>query len=101
MAKCESEVLTEEGEDNSIRSQYGPKWQRLPSASLNMDIKNRINSYKDNLEKALTTDSQIEANLATIQPKLALLKCSRDELTQQMPKSAASDLSSSPVVQGV
>ncbi len=82
LSACESKILTEEAEDNSIRSQYGPKWQRLPSASLNMDIKNRINSYRDNLTKALTTDTAVEQSMATIQPKLALLKCSRDELTQ-------------------
>jgi len=82
LAKCESGILTEETEDNSIRSQYGPRWQRLPSASLNMDIKNRINSYKDNLEKAIQTDSAVEQSMAGMTPKLTLLKCSRDELTQ-------------------
>jgi len=101
LTKCETAILTEEAEDNQIRSQYGPKWQRLPSASLNMDIKNRINSYKANLETAIKTDSAVEQSMAAMQPKLTMLKCSRDELNQQMPKGAASEISSSPVVTGI
>ncbi len=46
-----------------------------------MDIKNRIKSYQGNLKSALTTDQTIEMNLKTLEPKLALLKLSKDELT--------------------
>jgi hypothetical protein len=63
-----------------------------------MDIKNRLTSYKGNLQKAAETDVQIDSNLSSIQPKLTLLKLSKDELTQQMPKTQATDLSSHPVV---
>ncbi len=60
--------MVEENDDNQIRSSYGPRWQRLPSASLNMDIKNRIKSYQGNLKAALTTDVTIENNLKTLEP---------------------------------
>ena len=52
-----------------------------------MDIKNRIKSYQGNLKAALTTDQTIENNLKTLEPRLALLKLTKEELTQQMPKS--------------
>ena len=55
-----------------------------------------MTSYRGNLEKAFETDSQIEGNLKALQPTLALLKLSKDELTHKMPKSAASDVSSTP-----
>ena len=35
----------------------------------------------------MTTDQSVDNNLKTLEPKLALLKLSKDELTQQMPKS--------------
>lgn len=58
--------MTEENEDNQLRSTYGPAWQRLPSASLNMEIKNRINAYKGNMKSALQTDSVVDTNLKTL-----------------------------------
>lgn len=47
-----------------------------------MDIKNRIKAYTGNLKAAMATDATIETNLKTLEPKLALLKLSKDELTQ-------------------
>jgi len=73
-----------------MRTTYGSKWQRLPSSSLNGEIKSRIESYRSNLEKAFETDSTVESNLDIIKPKMALLKLSKNELTAAMPKSKAS-----------
>jgi hypothetical protein len=84
--------MTEENEDNHLRGAYGPAWQRLPSASLNMDIKNRVNAYKGNMTAALQTDAVVDTNLKTLQAKLKLLSLSKNELTSQMPKSEASAL---------
>lgn len=96
IGKCEQLVLDEENEDSSMRASYGSKWQRLPSSSLNGEIKSRIDSYKANLEKAYETDSTVENNLEHIKPKMALLKLSKNELTQKMPKSVSNDIESNP-----
>lgn len=66
-----------------------------------MDIKNRINSYKGNLKAAQQTDIVIDSNLKTLESKLGKLKLSKDELTQQMPKTKQSELQSHPVVIGL
>ena len=90
VGKCEAELVKEENDDNEMRTTYGSKWQRLPSSSLNGEIKTRIVSYKDNLDKAFETDATVESNLEIIKPKMALLQLSRNELTSKMPKSAGS-----------
>jgi programmed cell death 6-interacting protein len=90
VGKCESLVVEEENEDNNMRSTYGQQWGRLPSSSLNGEIKTRIESYKGNLDKAYETDTTVENNLEVIKPKMALLKLSRNELTAKMPKTQAS-----------
>ncbi len=51
------------------------------------------------MQKAFATDAAIEGNLGNLEPKLKLCKLSREELTHQMPKGAASDIAQSPVVQ--
>lgn len=96
VGKCEKLVVDEENDDSSMRAAYGSRWQRLPSSSLNGEIKSRIESYKANLDKAYETDSTIENNLDVIKPKMTLLKLSKNELTQQMPKSVESDAESDP-----
>lgn len=94
-------VIDEENEDASLRAVYGVKWQRLPSTSLNSEIKSRVEAYKGNLDKAFETDSTVESNLDIIKPKMALLKLSKNELTQEMPKSAASKAQSDPSVKNL
>lgn len=79
-----------------MRATYAAQWQRLPSSSLNGEIKTRIESYKGNLDKAFETDSTVESNLEAIKPKMAYLQLSRNELTQKMPKSQGSDLENDP-----
>jgi len=101
VAKCETAVVEEENEDSSMRAAYGARWQRLPSSSLNSEIKTRIESYKGNLDKAFETDSTVESNIAAIKPKMANLQLSRNELTQKMPKSKASEAASSPAVANI
>lgn len=81
-----------------MRTSYGSKWQRLPSGSLNSEIKVRIDSYKKNLEIAFETDSTVESNLEIIKPKMALLSLSKNELTAKMPKSKASAEEAAPCV---
>lgn len=98
IGKCEAAVVAEENDDNDMRTTYGSKWQRLPSSSLNTEIKSRIESYRGNLDKAFETDSTVESNLDIIKPKMALLKLSRNELTAQMPKSQASKDEAAPCV---
>lgn len=94
--KCEQLVLQEEGDDNTMRATYGSRWQRLPSSSLNGEIKSRVDAYKGNLEKAFETDSTVEENIEVIKPNMTFLKLSRNELTQQMPKSSESKAQSDP-----
>ena len=101
VGKCEKMTIDEENEDSSLRAIYGSKWQRLPSSSLNAEIKTRIEAYKANLDKAFETDSTVESNLDIIKPKMALLKLSRNELTQEMPKSVSSKAQSDPSVKNL
>jgi hypothetical protein len=98
VGKCEQLVIEEENDDNSMRTAYGSKWQRLQSSSLNGEIKSRIESYKGNLDKAYETDATVENNMDVIKPKMKLLQLSRNELTQQMPKASASKAESEPCV---
>lgn len=98
ISKCEKLVIDEENEDNSMRAIYGKNWHRLPSSSLNGEIKSRLESYKGNLEKAFETDSTVESNIEIIKPKMAVLKLSKNELTQQMPKSVASKVQGDPCI---
>lgn len=101
VGKCEAAVVGEENDDSTMRATHGARWQRLPSSSLNGEIKTRIESYKANLDKAFSTDSTVETNVGAIKPKMALLQLSRNELTQKMPKSQASDAASSPAVANI
>jgi programmed cell death 6-interacting protein len=98
VGKCEATLVGEENDDNDMRTTYGAQWQRLPSSSLNGEIRTRIESYKANLDKAFETDATVESNLDHIKPKMALLKLSRNELTAQMPKSSASADEAAPCV---
>lgn len=101
IGKCETLVVEEENDDSSMRANYGSKWQRLPSSSLNGEIKTRIESYKGNLEKAYETDDTVENNLEIIKPKMALLKMSKNELTAKMPKSVSNKAESEPCVKSL
>jgi len=83
VGKCEQAVVEEENDDSSMRATYGAQWQRLPSSSLNSEIRTRISSYKQNLDKAFETDATVEGNLGAIKPKMAYLQLSRNELTQK------------------
>ena len=98
VGKCDQALVGEENEDNDMRTTYSTKWQRLPSSSLNGEIKTRIESYKANLDKAFETDSTVESNLEIIKPKMNLLKLSRNELTNEMPKSATASSEADPCV---
>jgi chromosome segregation ATPase len=84
-----------------MRAAYGSKWQRLASNALNGEIKTRVESYKSNLDKAFETDSTVENNLDVIKPQMKLLQLSRNELTAQMPKSKAKNVSSEPCVKNI
>lgn len=60
MIKAMDQVLTdEEKEDTALRSQYGVKFNRMPSASVNGAYKQSIQDYKNKLQQAQVTDQQI------------------------------------------
>ncbi|CAI2387221.1 unnamed protein product [Moneuplotes crassus] len=96
--KCQKSLMDEEQEDAALKATYGKSWNRLPSTSLNSEMKSRIESYNANLQKAMETDATVESNVEAIKPKMQYLQLSRNELTQQMPESKSANTSSSPCI---
>lgn len=49
IADMESTLNSEEQEDNQLRQQYGPKFNRMPSPSVNQPYRQSISDYKQKL----------------------------------------------------
>lgn len=81
----------EEQEDAALRAQYGGKFTRLPSASLNGQYKQQLIQYREKLNMAATTDGQIKAKFEQNKAGFDLLSLSKGDLSQRIPKSHSSE----------
>lgn len=52
----EQALLDEEAEDLALRTSYGPKFNRMPSTTVNGAYKQSILDYKSKIQQANITD---------------------------------------------
>ena len=78
----------EEGSDTAMRTQYGQKWNRMPSSSLNSQFKQSLTDYQSKLQMAANTDQQITQKFQSNQESLRLLSKPKSELGSMIPQSA-------------
>merc|ERR1712127_528719 len=90
---------TEEQEDNQLRQQHGPKFNRMPSASANQPYRQGVADYKAKLQQAQVTDQQILGKYEANKQGFALISKSRGDLSAMIPASGGGqDISQNPVV---
>ena len=74
--KIDKDLADEESEDTMLKNQYGDKWNRLPSNSLNAQFKQTLNSYKEKLSIAVSTDEHSKKQYAEVKESMAILALS-------------------------
>lgn len=91
------QLREEEEEDASMRTNYGPAWNRLPSANLNQTLRKQLDYYNGKLEQGRKTDAGSQEKLLAKKEYLNLLDCDKQTLSARIPKSqkAAGELSPS------
>lgn len=95
----ENTLNAEEQEDNQLRQQHGPKFNRMPSASVNQPYRQGVADYKAKLQQAQVTDKQILGKYEANKQGFALISKSRGDLSAMIPASSAGqDVSQNPVV---
>lgn len=95
----EATLNAEEQEDAQLRQQYGPKFNRMPSQSVNQQYRQSINDYKNKLAQAQVTDQQILNKYNTNKQGFSLISKSRGDLVAMIPASQSNiNVSSNPVV---
>ena len=60
IAACQQTLEAEETEDTALRTQYGERFNRPPSATVNAQYKTSLFDYKGKVEMAVATDTQIK-----------------------------------------
>lgn len=60
----------EEESDNALRTQYGNKWNRMPSSALNQTFRQQLIEYGNKLQQASNTDEQINNKFSQNQEAL-------------------------------
>jgi len=99
LEQMEKQINEEEASDTQLRTQFGTKWNRLPSSSLNGQFKHTIQDYKSKLEMAKSTDQQIEQKFKDNQENFQLLSKTKNELAQMIPQvEGAQEAASQPPV---
>lgn len=81
----------EEAEDNSLRSKYGSRWVRTPSASLNETLKSEAIKHKTLLENAAKSDAVVRNKFDVGRPVIEQLGASQQDLEKAVPSSTAKD----------
>lgn len=81
----------EENEDNKYRQQYSGRWNRKPSNALNMAFKSTLEDKKAKLDQAKDFGNQIKQDVMNGMNNFELLKLSRHELNQRIPKKVESN----------
>lgn len=93
----------EEKSDNQMRTQFGNRWNRLPSSSLNQQFKFVISDFAQKKLAASETDRKIEEKFKSQgEASLAILNKSKNELNALIPQSQiAKEISQNPVIVAV
>lgn len=65
----------EEVNDDSLRSQYGSRWDRTSSKELTTSLRTSGGNYLDKLDRAITSDKLVEERLKISIPSIMQLNC--------------------------
>eukprot|EP00742_Colponemidia_sp_Colp-10_P002769 GILJ01002959.1.p1 GENE.GILJ01002959.1~~GILJ01002959.1.p1 ORF type:complete len:715 (-),score=121.34 GILJ01002959.1:1127-3271(-) len=85
LKNVEKELLEEEREDMEMAARFGPQWNRLPSSSLNTQLKQDINRYRDKLQQATNADNIVRDKFHEQKEKLMMLSKTKPELDAMIP----------------
>lgn len=95
-----SKVLDdEEAADNQMRQQYGQRWSRMPSNSINLGFRQQLKDYQSKGQVASETDKRVEEKFNVHGESLKLLNKTRAELSSLIPQSQDQrDIASNPTI---
>ncbi len=68
----EKQLIDEETDDTTFRNKYGPAWNRMPSNSLNENLKKQVEYYKNKFQQAAAADTKIFQKLEINKPELMM-----------------------------
>ena len=78
-------LYNEEEEDNIYRMQYGQRWNRQPSKSLNANFLGNLTQFSAKLEIAKNCDAKIKENIMDNMKYFELLGLSKTSLEKKIP----------------
>jgi hypothetical protein len=74
---CEKVLNEEEQEDTALRNQHGPKFNRPPSGSVNQQYRQSLFEFKQKMDMASNTDTQIKTKFESNTDGFKLLSKTR------------------------
>jgi hypothetical protein len=90
------QLKEEEEEDASMRTNYGPAWNRPPSANLTPQMKKQLEYYNEKLNQGKKTDVATQEKLNIKKEYLNMLESDKQALSAGIPKSQRSQGELSP-----
>lgn len=89
----------EEGDDSELRKHYGVRWQRTPSHTLTVSLRQEIAKYRGYLEHGSKSDAYVAQKFRDMQQNIVRLNGSEEEILKILPGNQnTSNLSNSPIV---
>lgn len=82
---CKQTLDGEENEDTQLRNQYGARFNRPPSSTVNQQYKQSLFDYQQKIDMAVATDTQIKSMFERNTEGFTLLSKTRQDLAGMIP----------------
>jgi len=85
IVKLKNDLNDEENDDLAAKSQFGERWTRLTSRELNKGLLEKLRSYEEKVNQAVTSDNIVRAKIDQNMAGIEILSSTKEELEASIP----------------
>eukprot|EP00824_Muranothrix_gubernata_P025271 TRINITY_DN7991_c0_g1_i1.p1 TRINITY_DN7991_c0_g1~~TRINITY_DN7991_c0_g1_i1.p1 ORF type:complete len:766 (+),score=183.09 TRINITY_DN7991_c0_g1_i1:99-2396(+) len=90
LSRIERTLQEEQDEDETMRRQFGNRWQRTPSHLLTVNLRNDLGKHRSHLEQAVKADTIVQTKLHENIEMMSKFDLSDAELDEMLPTASFS-----------